>query len=95
MQERDIYAAFKTWHSFYYEPPVKYHPERKHTFAAFLGGFEGDLINLGSWKLTPEGERKVALLCGPHARTMVKVYFAQHPELPTPPLLMEVTACPA
>lgn len=56
-------------------------------FWKFLGGYEGYLGVLATWKLTPEGEQRAEMLLGPHARTIVTAYFLQHPELTPPPLL--------
>lgn len=82
-----IYEAFKMWWGFHHKSVCTYEHEMKRPFGDFLGGYKGSLGDLSSWKLTPDGEAKVQYLLGPHARTILKAYFATHPELPKPPYL--------
>jgi len=83
----NLYAVFEVWESFYHKGDALWLHKYKQPFAEYLGGFEGHLDVLSTWELTAEGERRARMLLGPHARTIVKAYFIQHPELPKPPLL--------
>ena len=82
-----MYDVFKVWYSFYRDDSPNWEVQYKNTLIKFLGGYEGHLGVLGTWRLTPEAEQRAEMLLSPHARTIVTAYFLQHPELIPPPLL--------
>ena len=87
----NMYEIFRIWHSFYKGGEIIYDHSKKRDLINFLGGYKGKLENMSSWALTPEQEAKARLLLSPHARTIVKIYFHQHPNQPMPTLLKEVS----
>ena len=85
--EVNLYQAFDVWHRFYSDGENTWEIRYKHSFGDFLGGYQGNISILQSWRLTEDSERKARMLLGSHARTIVKIYFSQHPHLSKPPLL--------
>jgi len=83
----NLYDVFEVWFSFYEKGHPTWAIKHKNTLSHFLGGYKGFIGNMQTWKLTPDGIQKAKMLLGPHARTIVKIYFHQHPELEKPPLL--------
>lgn len=87
-QKINIYNVYRVWRSMHgtdLSAEPDFAPKHKEPFAYFLGGHDGRARNLQDWKLSPEGWHRARLLLGPHAKAVVKAYYAQHPELPTPP----------
>lgn len=90
----NLYKVYEVWNSFYYgnvdrdrRDDEYWGISSKRRFSDFIGGFKGDIGDLSSWELTPDQKYKAGLLLGPHSRTMVLIYFLQHPELERPPFL--------
>lgn len=72
----DIYRASDVWMSYHHYDTIT---EARRDFDAYLGGpaLPSVMAVAGWWMLTNEQEHRMRLLLGPHAKTVIKAYYAK------------------
>lgn len=72
----DIYRAVDVWMDYHHYETIL---EARRDFCAYLGTppLPTVMAIAGWWVLTNEQERRMRLLLGPHARTVIKAYYAR------------------
>lgn len=73
----DLHSAFVAWIQYHQNPSKDIARERRE-FARFLDGAPLPTILgfTGTWELTEGQARRMHMLLGPHAHTIIKAYYA-------------------